>query len=123
MNAHHARTLPLVVLLLLVGCQSRLIRGDTAPRTVDAIAVNTSSDDGVGWLLAEKSSLITPTASSPVSADPHAAIGHYEALLSYAREPSLRAEAMRRAAYLRIRLVDSGQSADLSLLHEALALY
>ncbi|WP_029891437.1 tetratricopeptide repeat protein [Polycyclovorans algicola] len=121
----HRHLLPplLLPLLWLNGCQSPLVRSEPPPRTVESIAQNTTTDSGIGWLLAGKSSMVAPVSSARVSADPYAAIRHYEALLDYAQAPTVRAEAMRRAAYLRIQLFDSGEADDPRLLDEALALY
>jgi cellulose synthase operon protein C len=123
MKRLRALPLPLMVTVLVAGCGAPLVRGDAEPGKVAAIAQSPSSNEGIGWFLAGKSSLLAPVSSAVISADPYAAIKHYEAVLNYAQAPSVRAEAMRRAAYLRVRLVDSGEASDPGLLDEALALY
>jgi outer membrane protein assembly factor BamD (BamD/ComL family) len=117
------RNLTLLAVALLVGCQSVGPHGGDRPPRVETITQDNQRLRS-GWLVVQSSRLLRPVASPPAAADPWVAIRHYEALLALNPDPQTRAEAMRRAAYLRVRIADSGDHEDPApLLGEAVRLY
>lgn len=58
-----------------------------------------------------------------VPADARAALPHYDAVIALSPDPALRAEAMRRGAWLRLELAQAQDQPDDPLLREAAALY
>lgn len=115
---------PLLGLLLLGGCQTMSSAPSDAAPQVGAITQDMDGGFGSGWLLARKTTFLQAEApASSVAVDPDRALAHYDALLTVATDSSLRAEAMRRAAYLRVRRFDTTEAADPALLEKAVSLY
>lgn len=91
------------------------------PPTVGSVTRGGREDDG--WFLARSPSILRVKSSAQVAADLRAAIADYDRVLALeSAEPRLRAEALRRAAYLRLRLVENGE-ADEAELARAITLY
>lgn len=107
--------------LVFAGGSGAALAADPPPR----LGSITESDGGLlpGWLSGSKGSLLQVAPGEPATPDVAEAIRHYEALLAYARDPATRAEALRRAAYLRVRVGDGADGIDRDSLEAALALY
>ncbi len=92
-----------------------------APPTVGSVTQNNgrSSD---GWFAIKTPSILRVTPSDRVAADSRIALAEYDRLVDLAADPQVRAEALRRAAYLRVRRVDAGE-ADAGELRRAIELY
>jgi TolA-binding protein len=85
------------------------------PTTVGSITQGNGRQQD-GWFLARTPSILRVTPSAQVGADLRVAIADYDRLLELAdAEPQLRAEALRRGAYLRLRLADRGEATDAEL--------
>ncbi|MFA5940447.1 MAG: tetratricopeptide repeat protein [Sinimarinibacterium sp.] len=108
----------LVPIALLGGCQSMRLKNpiarETPPTTVGDIA--RQEDAGRSWvmnkLLAPTPSTLRVESAQPVAADPRIAIEQYEAMIELDTDPRLRAEALRRAADLRLQRADAGEGED-----------
>lgn len=111
------------VMLVLAGCQ-HLSSGAAAeaPKVGATTKADSSLSTGGGWLTVDKTAILAPRRrGGAIAPDVSASIAHYDSVLALQAAPELRAEAMRRAAYLRIRrFADAGDEADL---RKALQLY
>lgn len=76
-----------------------------------------------GHLIVRTPSILRVKASSALSADVNAAIANYDRVIELPATPEVRAEAMRRAAYLRLRLADESETPNPALLNQAIAIY
>lgn len=80
-----------------------------------------------GYLIVKTPDILRVERSAPVPPDPQRAIAHYDRVIALdGADPQIRAEAMRRAAYLRVKLADRDDSdggPDLAALHQAVAIY
>lgn len=77
-----------------------------------------------GWLRVKTPSILGPVQKSePVEPDLQKALVHYDRLLELEAEPGLRAEGLRRAAALRLRMAERGDDIDESSLRQAAAIY
>lgn len=119
MKAVRLPTLPLLVpIVLLGGCQSmgltNPIARETPATTVGDIARQENA--GRSWvtnkLLAPTPSTLRVEAAQTVTADLRIAIEQYEAMIGLDSDPRLRAEALRRAADLRLQRADAGAGED-----------
>jgi TolA-binding protein len=111
-------------LAVLAGCQHVTPGAEpSAPKVGATTRAGAGLSEGGGWFTVDKTDILTPRRGGETAADVDAAIAHYDSVLKLQAAPELRAEAMRRAAYLRIRrFVDSGNN-DEADLHAALRLY
>ncbi|MEQ1439102.1 tetratricopeptide repeat protein [Fontimonas sp. SYSU GA230001] len=107
----------LVPVLVLSGCESMGPRNPlarTPPTTVGDIA--RQEDAGRSWimrqLLAPSPSTLRVEGATVVTADPRVAIGQYEAMIDLDGDPRLHAEALRRAADLRLQRAEAGDGED-----------
>lgn len=116
MRAHVA----MIGIASLLGACSGMLNKPAA--TVGGITSG-NEDRRSNLLVTQSRGLLRPTPSSPVEADPWTAIRHYEALQELRIDAQTRAEALRRAAYLRVWLYDNGGADDGALLDDAIALY
>ncbi len=98
---------------------------DVAP-TVGSVTENNGKLRN-GRLIVKTPSILRVQSSGAVDTDPRVAIASYDRVIELSADPQMRAEAMRRAAYLRIAQVDAGDSgdaqADAAELHKAIAIY
>lgn len=98
---------------------------DVAP-TVGSVTENNGKLKN-GMLVVKTPSILRVQSSGAVGTDSRAAIASYDRVIELSADPQMRAEAMRRAAYLRIAMVDSGESgdaqADAAELQKAIAIY
>ncbi len=90
--------------------------------TVGSVA----EDNGLqhdGYLISKTPSIMRLEMSESLPADPAVALASYDRILELPNvDPLLRAEAMRRAAYLRLQKVESGESGEADL-QRAIAIY
>ncbi|WP_051277807.1 tetratricopeptide repeat protein [Solimonas flava] len=92
------------------------------PPTVGSVTRNNGLQEN-GRFIVRTPGILRVETSAPVAPDAVRAIAHYDRLIALdGVDPALRAEAMRRAAYLRVRRFDQGQ-ADAAELQQAIALY
>lgn len=111
---------------LLVACQTTDLKNpltrETPPSTVGRIADHRPG----GWLsdrmLASTPSTLRVQTSDVLAADADVAITEYETLIDIADDARLRAEALQRAADLRLQRVDAGEGEDGDL-EQAIAHY
>ena len=96
--------------------------GAEEPATVGSVA----EDNGLqknGWAIVKTPSILRVEPSDPVAPDLNQAIEHYERIIALpAVDTARRAEAMRRAAYLRLQRVEAGPY-DARDVRRAVALY
>ena len=111
---------PLWLLPLLFVSAAALAAADPSP-TVGSVTKNNGRKEN-GRLIVRTPSILRVQASSPLAADIREAIVHYDRVLELPAAPQVRAEAMRRAAYLRLRLAGDDDRADRALLDQAIAL-
>ncbi|HET8882729.1 MAG TPA: tetratricopeptide repeat protein [Solimonas sp.] len=100
-------------------------RADDVP-TVGSVTQNNGLREN-GYLIVRTPDILRVEISPPVTPDLARAIRHYDRVIALdGADPQIRAEAMRRAAYLRIRLADRDAAdggPDLAALREAVAIY
>lgn len=109
-------------LLLLALCCAASVRAEDVP-TVGSVTKNNGLEKN-GRFIVKTPDILRVEPSAPVAPDPRRAIAHYDRVIAIeAAAPEVRAEAMRRAAYLRIELADGGESADPAELRKAVAIY
>ncbi|MDP9141229.1 MAG: tetratricopeptide repeat protein [Pseudomonadota bacterium] len=101
-TAMHRSPLALGLLLMISGSAF------AAPAPTVADVTYSNSEDLSSWFMGKSPSILRVTESAPLPANAREAIANYDrvAELSAIRSP-LRAESLRRAAYLRLRLVES----------------
>ncbi|MFP5306342.1 MAG: tetratricopeptide repeat protein [Gammaproteobacteria bacterium] len=116
-RAHRVLALALAA-LLLAACQSggglkNPLTRDNAPATVGRISEHhdLTSIWGLGKLVVETPSTLSVQDSAPVQPDADVAIARYEQLIALSASPRLRAEALQRAADLRLQRADAGEGA------------
>ena len=78
------------------------------PSTIGDVA-NDNGRDSDGWFVVKTPSILRLEMSEAIPADVGVALEHYDRILDLpAVDPAVRAEAMRRAAYLRVQRADAG---------------
>ncbi|NGY03416.1 tetratricopeptide repeat protein [Solimonas terrae] len=114
-----------VALLLALSMALPLAHADDVP-TVGSVTRNNGMQKN-GYLIVKTPDILRVEISPPVTPDLQRAIRHYDQVIALdAADPQIRAEAMRRAAYLRIKLADRDADAggpDTAALREAVAIY
>jgi cellulose synthase operon protein C len=104
--------------LLLCACQTSGLKNpitrETPPTTVGDIAEHNDFSRvwGLNRLLAPTPSTLRVEASAPVAGDVRVAIAQYEAMIELDGDPRLRAEALQRAADLRLQRADADEGED-----------
>lgn len=104
---------------VLLACASNSPQ-DSAPTVGDM-----TDDNGLtknGRLIVKTTSILNVTKSKAIPPDVQIAIDNYDKLLEHSPDPATRAEAMRRAAYLRLQLADGGE-VDAAEIRKAIAIY
>ncbi|MFC4252060.1 tetratricopeptide repeat protein [Sinimarinibacterium flocculans] len=107
---------PLLLLALpLAACQATGLKNpitrETPPSTVGQVTEHHDYSGiwGLNKLIAPTTSTLRVAPSDTVVADTRVAIEQYEALIADATDPRLRAEALQRAADLRLQRADAGE--------------
>ena len=95
----------LISIVAIGGCSSM---GGSSVKTLGRVDTNTS--ESRSWFLAASPSILQYERSDRVAADLATAIAHYDAIAQSAVDSDTRAEAARRAAYLRLK--ESEETAD-----------
>ncbi|SEQ12343.1 Tetratricopeptide repeat-containing protein [Solimonas aquatica] len=114
------RLLPVLLPVILSAGQAR---GAEPQSTVGSVTQNNGLSRN-GHLIVMTPSILRATPSAPQQAELQRAIAEYDALIELPEAPpALRAEALRRAAYLRVWLADVGEQGDGPQLRRAIALY
>ncbi|WP_299695885.1 tetratricopeptide repeat protein [Hydrocarboniphaga sp.] len=120
MRVSRLSRLLLAVLTLSVAGVATAARDDAS--TVGSVA----EDNGLkqnGWAIVKTPSILRIEMSDAVPTDIPAAITHYDRILELPNvDPELRAEAMRRTAYLRVQRADGGEF-DAREVRRAIAIY
>ncbi|HVT35018.1 MAG TPA: tetratricopeptide repeat protein [Nevskiaceae bacterium] len=94
-----------------------------AASTVGELTPSGARQSG-GHVLVQTPTILRLAPSAPVAADAHQAIEHYDEVIRWSDDPAIRAEALRRAAWLRLAEAEaSGDTAASSELHAAVELY
>lgn len=110
--------LPLALLLPVIAAK--------ADRNEASTVGSVSSDNGLkrnGFFIVKTPSILRLEMSEPMPSDPAVALANYDRILELPNvDPVLRAESMRRAAYLRLQKVEAGE-ADESVLKRAIEIY
>jgi len=97
----------MVVLTMLAGAA----RADEPP-TVGSVTKNNGLTES-GRFIVKTPNILRIEPSQPIKPDPLQAIAHYDRVIALRdADPSIRAEAMRRAAYLRVKWVDDGEAGE-----------
>lgn len=116
---------PFTVLALALSMMASAVRADDVP-TVGSVTQNNGLRKN-HLLIVKTPDIVRVESSPPVEPDLRRAIRHYDQVIMLEdADPQLRAEAMRRAAYLRIQLADreaDDGGPDIAALHEAVAIY
>lgn len=112
---------------LLVAALTLAVAGSAAAARDDASTVGSvAEDNGLkqnGWAIVKTPSILRIELSDEVPADIPTAIEHYDRILALPIvDPELRAEAMRRSAYLRVQRADAGEF-DAREVRRAIAIY
>ena len=97
---------------LLWACQSQTAKDGTP--LIGAVTEHNGLKTS-GRLIVKTPSILRITPSKPVPPDIQAAIDHYDGLLGLSTDAQTRAEALRRSADLRVRLVDAGSADEVEL--------
>lgn len=114
----------LAALFCLAGCQALSPDAREAPSVGTMVGDGGSLGAGEGWLVVDRADLVTPERTTLASSSMAVALDHYESILDLPGAPAeLRAEALRRAGYLRVRQVAEGEASGEAALHTALARY
>ena len=100
------KTRTVMCLALLVAATSDSIAAGNAPSTVSSVAESNGLSRN-GYLQVRTPSVLRVEQTPPVDADARAAIDQYDRLLALDPDPVTRAEALRRAADLRVQLADT----------------
>ncbi|MEQ9012157.1 tetratricopeptide repeat protein [Algiphilus sp.] len=110
--------------ILLTACQAIAPEGRERPSVGTMIGASSSLGAGEGWLVVDRADLVSPERTAPAAGSIAVSLDHYASLLALPGAPAeLRAEALRRAAYLRIRQAAEGGLQDPSPLRAALDHY
>lgn len=110
--------------VLLTACQAIAPEGRESPSVGTMVGTSGSFGAGEGWLVVDRADLVSPKRTAPAAGSIARSLDHYASLLALPGAPAeLRAEALRRAAYLRIRQAAEGDLADPSPLLAALDHY
>lgn len=110
----------LALCLLLVA--GSLAAADPAP-TVGSVTQSNNREKNGRLIVRTPSILRVSKGGAPLPADARAAIRHYDRVIELSAAPEVRAEALRRAAYLRLRLALEQDMLDRPLAEQAIALY
>ncbi|WP_051361764.1 tetratricopeptide repeat protein [Solimonas soli] len=110
--------------MVLLAMTAGAARADDVP-TVGSVTKNNGLTEN-GRFIVKTPNILRIEPSQAVKPDPRQAIAHYDRIIALRdADPAMRAEAMRRAAYLRVKLADDGEggttsSADVA---QAIAIY
>lgn len=118
----NARPSPLLLALLALPIAAAQAASRDEPSTVGSVA----GDNGLqknGWAIVKTPSILRLEMSDEVPPDIAVAIAHYDRILQLpVNDSAVRAEAMRRAAYLRVQRADAG-TFDAREVRRAIAIY
>ncbi|MGB0956251.1 MAG: hypothetical protein ACPGZP_09665 [Panacagrimonas sp.] len=89
------------VVVLLIGVQE-LTAEDRVRSTVGTVTQGNGRQDN-GWLIIKTPSIVRTEDAAEIALDPNLAIANYERIIELSADPAVRAEAMRRSAYLRLK--------------------
>jgi TolA-binding protein len=116
------RLSPLLIALLALPMTAAIAARSDESGTVGSVA----EDNGMqknGWAIVKTPSILRIETSDEVPTDTATAIEHYDRILALPNvDPVLRAEAMRRTAYLRVQRADGGEF-DAREVRRAIAIY
>ncbi|MHA7833944.1 MAG: tetratricopeptide repeat protein, partial [Algiphilus sp.] len=113
-----------MAVVMLTACQAIAPEGRESPSVGTMVGASGSLGAGEGWLVVDRADLVSPKRTAPAAGSMAVALDHYTLLLALPGAPAeLRAEALRRAAYLRIRQAAEGDLQDPSPLLAALDHY
>lgn len=118
----NAGLIPALAALLAASIALPIAAAEPMP-TVGSVTQSNNREKNGRLIVRTPSILRVSKAGLPERADALQAIAHYEQVIALPAAPEVRAEAMRRAAYLRLRLALEAETPDRAALDAVIALY